>query len=64
MTQKQNDIRDAELSANSPHDIAVRKIPFDFASGVKPVWHPTQHEWSHMLNGASLTMPYLEPFLN
>lgn len=46
------------------HDIPVRQIPFEFEGKVDPVWHPEQHEWSHMLNGASLTMPYLEPFLN
>ena len=45
------------------HDIEVRKIPFDF-NAVPPVWHPTNYEWSHMVNGASLTMPHLEPFLN
>lgn len=46
------------------HPISIRKIPFDFSRAVKPRWHPAQHEWSHMVNGASLTMPYLEPFLN
>ena len=46
------------------HDIPIRKIPFDFDSGIPPVWHPAQREWSHMVNGASLAMPYLEPFLN
>lgn len=46
-----------------PHDIIVRKIPFGFDENIKPVWHPEQTEWSHMLNGVSLTMPYLEPFL-
>ena len=46
------------------HAIEVRRIPFDFGAEVPPVWHPSQHEWSHMVNGASLTMPYLEPFLN
>ena len=45
------------------HEIVVRKIPFSFDEGINPVWHPEQPEWSHMLNGASLTMPYLEPFL-
>ncbi|GAB5414599.1 MAG: metal-dependent hydrolase [Congregibacter sp.] len=45
------------------HNIQARKIPFHFDTGIDPVWNPSQHEWSHMLNGASLTMPYLEPFL-
>ncbi|GAA4043289.1 metal-dependent hydrolase [Parerythrobacter jejuensis] len=47
---------------NNP-DIIVRRIPFAFDEGIDPVWHPKQREWSHMINGASLTMPYLEPFL-
>ena len=46
------------------HAIEVRKIPFEFTADIPPGWHPTQREWSHMVNGASLTMPYLEPFLN
>ena len=46
------------------HAIEIRKIPFNFSNGIPPLWNPEQHEWSHMVNGASLTMPYLEPFLN
>jgi len=45
------------------HEIIVRKIPFAFDEGINPIWHPDQPEWSHMINGGSLTMPYLEPFL-
>lgn len=43
--------------------ILVRQIPFSFDEDINPVWHSGRPEWSHMLNGASLTMPYLEPFL-
>ncbi|AOL95452.1 metal-dependent hydrolase [Porphyrobacter sp. LM 6] len=43
--------------------IPVRQIPFAFSEAIDPVWHPDKPEWSHMVNGASLTMPYLEPFL-
>ena len=43
--------------------IIVRAIPFSFEESIDPVWHPDRPEWSHMVNGASLTMPYLEPFL-
>ena len=43
--------------------IEVRKIPFEFPDDLRPIWHPGHHEWSHMINGASLTMPFLEPFL-
>ena len=44
-------------------DIVVRRIPFVLNEGIDPVWNPGKREWSHMVNGASLTMPYLEPFL-
>ena len=46
------------------HDIPIRKIPFAFENCPSPIWHPDKVEWSHMVNGASMTMPYLEPFLN
>lgn len=43
--------------------LQVRVIPFDFDQVSSPVWNADKREWSHMINGASLTMPYLEPFL-
>ena len=43
--------------------ILVRRIPFAFDEKIDPAWHPRRREWSHMVNGASLAMPYLEPFL-
>ena len=43
--------------------ILVRRIPFAFDEDINPVWNRGQPEWSHMVNGASLAMPYLEPFL-
>lgn len=45
------------------HNIVVRQIPFAFDENIDPVWFAGRPEWSHMVNGASLTMPYLEPFL-
>lgn len=47
----------------SQSNILVRQIPFAFDENIDPVWHPRKREWSHMVNGASLAMPYLEPFL-
>lgn len=44
-------------------NLVVRKIPFAFDENIRPVWHEAMPEWSHMVNGASLTMPHLEPFL-
>ncbi len=46
-----------------PGEIVVRRIPFEFPDDIQPHWKPDEPEWSHMVNGASLTMPYLEPFL-
>jgi predicted metal-dependent hydrolase len=46
-----------------PEDILVRRIPFDFPDDIEPHWKRDEPEFSHMINGASLTMPYLEPFL-
>lgn len=43
--------------------IDVRRVPFEFPDDLDPVWNEDHREWSHMINGASLTMPYLEPFL-
>ena len=45
------------------HSIKIRKIPFQFEDDAPAVWNPSMPEWSHMVNGASLAMPYLEPFL-
>ena len=44
-------------------NILVRRIPFAFEENIDPVWNAARPEWSHMVNGASLAMPYLEPFL-
>ncbi len=44
-------------------EIVVRRIPFEFPEDIEPHWKPDEPELSHMINGASLTMPYLEPFL-
>lgn len=43
--------------------MVIRKIPFAYVDSIEPIWNPKKPEWSHMVNGASLTMPYLEPFL-
>ncbi len=40
-----------------------RRIAFEFPEDLDPRWHPRDPEFAAMVNGASLTMPYLEPFL-
>lgn len=53
----------SDISLEHFPPIEVRTVPFEFSDDIDPVWNPGHHEWSHMINGASLTMPYLEPFL-
>jgi predicted metal-dependent hydrolase len=53
----------AETRLPGPGDLVVRRIPFEFPDDIRPHWKADEPEWSHMVNGASLTMPYLEPFL-
>jgi predicted metal-dependent hydrolase len=56
-------IRMTTVHLPQPGDIVVRRIPFEFPDDIEPHWKADEPEWSHMVNGASLTMPYLEPFL-
>ncbi|MEM7137846.1 MAG: metal-dependent hydrolase [Myxococcota bacterium] len=57
------------MSASAPQSpkyddkLTVRRIPFEFPADLDPHWHPHEIEWGHMVNGASLSMPYLEPYL-
>lgn len=43
--------------------IIVRQFAFEFPDDLDPHWIPDQVVRSHLFNGLSLTMPYLEPFL-
>ncbi|MGE0487065.1 MAG: metal-dependent hydrolase [Gammaproteobacteria bacterium] len=43
--------------------IVIRAFDFDFPDDLDPVWAPGARVRSHMFNGFSLTMPYLEPYL-
>jgi predicted metal-dependent hydrolase len=43
--------------------MVVRKMPFAFPEDINPHWNEAKPEWSHMVNGASLAMPFLEPYL-
>lgn len=51
------------LKAAPDTNLSIRLIPFDFDQVKAPIWNTQHPEWSHMVNGASLAMPYLEPFL-
>lgn len=43
--------------------IVVRAFNFDFPADLDPIWAPRKRVRSHLFNGFSLTMPYLEPYL-
>ena len=47
----------------TPAGILVRRIAFSYPDDLSAHWHPAKPEWSQMVNGASLLMPYLEPYL-
>lgn len=47
----------------TPTAMVIRKMPFEFPEEIDPHWNPSMPEWSHMVSGASLAMPFLEPYL-
>jgi len=56
-------MRRYKLNTLAKQSLVARQIPFDFATDIDHHWIPNDPELSSMINGASLTMPYLEPFL-
>ena len=44
-------------------NIVIRAFAFDFPDNLDPHWVPDNPVRSHLFNGLSLTMPYLEPYL-
>ena len=45
----------------TPAGIVVRKVQFEFPADFNPHWHPTKPEWSQLVNGGSVILPYFEP---
>ena len=43
--------------------IEVRKIPFEFPADFRPHWHPEDPALSQLINGSSILLPYMEPFI-
>ena len=43
--------------------IVVRDFAFDFPDDLSPRWNPAHRGRSHLFNGFSLVMPYVEPFM-
>ncbi len=52
-----------QYKPKSVEQIVIREFSFDFPDDTNPKWIPGKIVRSHFLNGISLTMPYLEPFL-
>lgn len=52
-----------EYKPKDVEDITPREFNFDFKDDMDPCWVPNEPERSYFFNGASITMPYLEPFL-
>lgn len=52
-----------EYQAKDCDEIVIRDFTFDFPQDMDPVWSPDNPVRSHLFNGLSLTMPYLEPYL-
>ncbi len=51
------------MNAKTVKPLEQRRPPFEFPDDIDPRWIPGKPELAAMINGASLTMPYLEPFL-
>lgn len=54
---------DYEYQDKHVDEIIVRNFAFEFPDDLDPIWCPSSRVRSHMFNGFSLTMPYLEPYL-
>ena len=55
--------RKYEYEPKQVDEIIVRAFAFEFPDDLDPIWSPGNPVRSHLFNGLSLTMPYLEPYL-
>jgi predicted metal-dependent hydrolase len=51
-----------QLEGDAVPRMAVRHVPFQFAPASRH-WNSAKPEFTHIVNAASLAMPYLEPYL-
>ncbi len=51
------------MTATSPERMTVRRMRFPYPESAKAHWNKARPEFSHIVNGGSLAMPYLEPYL-
>ncbi len=56
-------VAEYKYQAKDVDEIVSRDFNFDFPLDLDPVWVPDNPVRSHLFNGFSLSMPYLEPFL-
>lgn len=47
----------------NPPRMTVRRIQFRFPHSLGGIWNPARPAFSHIVNSASLAMPFLEPYL-
>lgn len=52
-----------EYTPKDSKEIIIRKFAFEFPDDLDPHWIPDSQVRSHLFNGLSVTMPYLEPYL-
>lgn len=50
-------------NADAPQRMIVRRMRFPYPDSLKAWWNPARPEFSHIVNAASLAMPFLEPYL-
>ncbi len=63
MMQKDKTNQGYKYQPKHVDEIIVRPFAFEFPDDLDPVWAPEHVVRSHLFNGFSLTMPYLEPYL-
>ena len=63
MDRAPNTSRSYEYRPKHVSEIVVRPFSFDFPDDLDPLWVSGNPARSHLYNGISLTMPYLEPHL-
>ena len=50
-------------NVDAPQRMIVRRMRFPCPDSLKAWWNPARPEFSHVVNAASLAMPFLEPYL-
>lgn len=51
------------MSNKTAQGLLVRKVQFEFPPDFQPHWRPDDPALSQLINGTSLLLPYMEPFI-